>query len=130
MTDELQLTLVLAGGLTVLVGGAGALWKIYTGIRTLDTRLGTIGALLVALGPDRTVGEFVQQHDRQLRRLTTHEQAIDNMTRRLDHHGELLDELVTNTAAMRAAVERVASRLDSLEVWARSNDPTIPGGTQ
>lgn len=119
MSAQLQMALVIAGGLSVLVGGAGALWRIYAGVRTLDVRLGTIGALLVALGPDRTVGEFVHQHDRQLRRLTTHENAIDNMTRRLDHHGELLDELVTNTSAMRAALETTVSRHDDLEAWVR-----------
>lgn len=111
----MQLALVAAGGLSVLVGGAGALWRIYAAVRTIDVRLGTIGALLVALGPDRTVGEFVRQHDRQRHRLTTHENAIANMTRRLDDHGELLDELVDNTSAMRQALEHTADRLDGIE---------------
>lgn len=109
------MALIIAGGLSVLVAGAGALWRIYSAVRTIDVRLSTIGALLVALGPDRTVGEFVHQHDRQLRRLTTHENAIENMARRLADHGELLDELVGNTSAMRKAIEHTADRLDDIE---------------
>lgn len=108
--------LLAAGFVAATIGLFSGLWRIYRGVRVLDTRVSTVGLFLVALGPDRTVSEFVRQHDNQRARLITHEQAIAQNTdglvvvnRRLEHHGELLDELVANTSAMRGLMETQAT---------------------
>lgn len=112
--------MVVVGFILATMALFGALWKIYKTVRIMDTRLTTMGQLLDALGPDRTIVEFVDQHDSQHDRLIIQEKAIAETARRIDHHGELLDEVVANTTAMRGAMEHTVERFDDLETWVRT----------